>query len=80
MAFEKNNSNNGGLIFFVIVVLIAGLFIFFVRTENNASNPFDGLFVASDTNTIGYYGGSVVEENATLVEAYFVLLILVLIN
>ncbi len=71
MAFEGNKSNNGGLIFFIIVLFIAGVFIFFVRMENNASNPLDALFISSDTNTIGYYNGPVVEEKATLVEAYF---------
>ena len=72
MAFNENKSNNNGLIFFIVVVLIAGLFIFSVRQENNASNPLDGLFVASDSNnTIGYYGVPVVEEKADLVEAYF---------
>ncbi len=72
MAFNENNSKNSGLIFFVIVALIAGLFIFSVRQENNASNPLDGLFSASDSNNqIGYYGAPVVEEKATLIEAYF---------
>ena len=72
MAFSENKSNNNGLIFFIVVVLIAGLFIFSVRQENNASNPLDGLFVASDSNnTMGYYGAPVVEEKADLVEAYF---------
>lgn len=72
MGFDDSKSNSSGLIFFIIVVLVAGLFIFSVRQENNASNPFDGMFVSNaDSNTPSYYGAPVVEEKATLVEAYF---------
>lgn len=70
---EGNSSSNSGLIFFIIVVLVAGLFIFSVRQENNAGNPLDGMFTStsSDSNSLGYYGAPVKEENATLIEAYF---------
>jgi phosphatidylserine/phosphatidylglycerophosphate/cardiolipin synthase-like enzyme len=71
MAFDKNKSNNGGLIFFVMVVLLAGLFIFVVRQENNAQNPFDGLFSATDNNSIGYYGSSQTPNEVSQVEVYF---------
>lgn len=74
MGFKDGSSgSNNGLIFFIIVVLVAGLFIFSVRQENNAGNPLDGLFTASDSNSgaLGYYDSPVVEEKATLVEGYF---------
>jgi len=71
MAFDGQKSNNTGLIFFIMVALVAGLFIISVRQENNAANPLDGLFTASDSNTPGFYSSSAVEEKVSLVEAYF---------
>ena len=71
MAFTNNKSNNGGLIFFILIVLFAGLFIFSVRQENNATNPFDGLFATTDSNATSYYGTSAVEEKVSNVEVYF---------
>lgn len=68
---EGNSSNSSGLIFFIIVVLIAGMFIFSVRQENNAANPLDGLFTASDNSSFGYYGAPVVKESANSIEVYF---------
>lgn len=65
----------GGLVFFILVILFAGLFIFFVRQDNNAPNPFDGLFigvgVSDSTDFFGYYPERVVEKSSSLVEVYF---------
>jgi phosphatidylserine/phosphatidylglycerophosphate/cardiolipin synthase-like enzyme len=72
MGFNEGKSGNTGLIFFIVVVLVAGVFIFSVRQENNASNPLDGLFAStSDGNSLGYYNAAEKKENATLIEAYF---------
>lgn len=72
MAFSENKSKNGGVIFFIIVLLIAGVFIFSVRQENNAVNPFDALFFADDSNSSTVTSSNLVpEEKVSLVEAYF---------
>ncbi|MGI6589781.1 MAG: phospholipase D-like domain-containing protein [Candidatus Iainarchaeum sp.] len=74
--WEKSGS---GIVFFIIVVLFAALFIFSVRQENDAQNPFDGLFTgvsASDNNSkmdyfFDYYPQSGGEGGYSLVETYF---------
>ncbi|MFA7133563.1 MAG: phospholipase D-like domain-containing protein [archaeon] len=72
----KENKSGGGIVFFILVILFAGLFIFSVRQDNNAENPFDGLFTGlsvsdSNKNSFEYYSQSSFIESPSLVETYF---------